>query len=325
MKTLDQIWDENFGLLTPAQIGGYSGSCGNGLGGSNADNQKGPLDTLADKINAVRNGPDGDPLSDAAKDAKIQQIKEDANKRGKMDGKGPIREGPDPYAPLIYPDGHTGANPPREPSYDPNDPANSKGGPPNNGIPDYGGSDIDMGGLRAGLAYDKDGNVTLYGEYIKPDPRALLKTGLTAGAVALRKACSSGKPNGNVDPNADPNANGNPQPKPPTPTQPLVPKPGSKPPSTEVPFRITPPRPQPPANIIGQRPVVPTTCWVAREVYGVDNPKWLQFREWMLTEAADILRNYYIEYGERIAEWIRNKPRIKAIIRKWMDSKIKSS
>jgi hypothetical protein len=24
-------------------------------------------------------------------------------------------------------------------------------------------------------------------------------------------------------------------------------------------------------------------CWVAREVYGIDNPKWLQFREWMLT------------------------------------------
>ncbi|NBW21843.1 MAG: hypothetical protein EBR82_79205, partial [Caulobacteraceae bacterium] len=24
-------------------------------------------------------------------------------------------------------------------------------------------------------------------------------------------------------------------------------------------------------------------CWVAREVYGNDNPKWLQFREWMLT------------------------------------------
>ena len=64
-------------------------------------------------------------------------------------------------------------------------------------------------------------------------------------------------------------------------------------------------------------------CWVAREVYGIDNPKWLQFREWMLTKASDNLRNFYIEYGERIAESIRNKPRIKAIIRKWMDGKIK--
>jgi hypothetical protein len=63
-------------------------------------------------------------------------------------------------------------------------------------------------------------------------------------------------------------------------------------------------------------------CWVAREVYGIDNPKWLQFREWMLTKASDNLRNFYIEYGERIAESIRNKPKIKALIRKWMDSKI---
>jgi len=64
-------------------------------------------------------------------------------------------------------------------------------------------------------------------------------------------------------------------------------------------------------------------CWVAREVYGEDNPKWLQFREWMLTKASDNLRNFYTEYGERIAESIRNKPKIKSIIRKWMDSKIK--
>jgi hypothetical protein len=63
-------------------------------------------------------------------------------------------------------------------------------------------------------------------------------------------------------------------------------------------------------------------CWVAREVYGNDNPKWLQFREWMLTKASDNLRNFYIKNGEKIAESIRNKPIIKAIIRKWMDGKI---
>jgi len=63
-------------------------------------------------------------------------------------------------------------------------------------------------------------------------------------------------------------------------------------------------------------------CWVAREVYGADNPKWLEFREWMFTKASDNLRKFYLEYGERIAKSIRNKPKIKAIIRKWMDSKI---
>jgi hypothetical protein len=64
-------------------------------------------------------------------------------------------------------------------------------------------------------------------------------------------------------------------------------------------------------------------CWVAREVYGEANPKWLQFREWMLTKASDNLRNYYIEYGERIAESIRNRPKVKDIIRRWMDKKVK--
>jgi hypothetical protein len=63
-------------------------------------------------------------------------------------------------------------------------------------------------------------------------------------------------------------------------------------------------------------------CWVAREVYGADNPKWVEFREWMLTKASDNLRNFYLKHGEKIAESIRNKPKIKAIIRKWMDSKI---
>ena len=76
------------------------------------------------------------------------------------------------------------------------------------------------------------------------------------------------------------------------------------------------------ANLIGGLAPKGIFCWVAREVYGEDNPKWLQFREWMLTKASDNLRNFYTEYGERIAESIRNKPKIKSIIRKWMDSKI---
>ena len=76
------------------------------------------------------------------------------------------------------------------------------------------------------------------------------------------------------------------------------------------------------ASVLGKAIPGGIFCWVAREVYGEDNPKWLQFREWMLTKASDNLRNFYTEYGERIAESIRNKPKIKSIIRKWMDSKI---
>ena len=65
------------------------------------------------------------------------------------------------------------------------------------------------------------------------------------------------------------------------------------------------------------------SCWVAREVYGVDNPKWLQFREWMLEDSPSWFRSLYIRYGERFAKFISNKPLLKTIIRKWMNTRIK--
>jgi hypothetical protein len=64
-------------------------------------------------------------------------------------------------------------------------------------------------------------------------------------------------------------------------------------------------------------------CWVAREVYGPTNPAWLQFREWMFTESPNWFFKLYRDYGERFANWVSDKPRIKSIIRKWMDSKIR--
>lgn len=64
-------------------------------------------------------------------------------------------------------------------------------------------------------------------------------------------------------------------------------------------------------------------CWVAREVYGIENPKWLEFRSWMLNDAPSWFRNLYVKYGEKIAKFISNKPHIKSIIRKWMNTKIK--
>jgi len=63
-------------------------------------------------------------------------------------------------------------------------------------------------------------------------------------------------------------------------------------------------------------------CWVAREVYGPTNPAWIQFREWMFNESPQWFFELYARYGERFASWISNKPRLKRIIRKWMDSKI---
>jgi hypothetical protein len=63
-------------------------------------------------------------------------------------------------------------------------------------------------------------------------------------------------------------------------------------------------------------------CWVAREVYGEDNPAWLLFRDWMANDAPEWFQALYIKFGERFAAFISNKPMLKNIIRNWMDSKI---
>ena len=57
-------------------------------------------------------------------------------------------------------------------------------------------------------------------------------------------------------------------------------------------------------------------------VYGVHNPAWVAFRYWMFADSPIWFFKLYIKYGERFANFISDKPRIKARIRKWMDSKI---
>lgn len=76
------------------------------------------------------------------------------------------------------------------------------------------------------------------------------------------------------------------------------------------------------AGLGGQLGSAKLLCWVAREVYGEDNPKWKQFRGWVLNEASEDFREFYIANGEEIAKSIKNKPAAKASLRKWMDSKI---
>lgn len=62
------------------------------------------------------------------------------------------------------------------------------------------------------------------------------------------------------------------------------------------------------------------SCWVAREVYGVDNPRWLVFREWMLNEAPAWFRKLYLKHGEKFADYISDKPTLKRVIRAAMDA-----
>ena len=66
------------------------------------------------------------------------------------------------------------------------------------------------------------------------------------------------------------------------------------------------------------------SCWVAREVYGESNPKWLQFRHWMLNKSPDWFREWYLANGELVAEHIKDKPELKAQIKIFMDSKLEA-
>ena len=66
-------------------------------------------------------------------------------------------------------------------------------------------------------------------------------------------------------------------------------------------------------------------CWVAREVYGEENPKWKEFRSWMLTESPEWFFNLYINNGEQFANFISDKPFLKRVVRFSMDSILKFS
>jgi hypothetical protein len=80
--------------------------------------------------------------------------------------------------------------------------------------------------------------------------------------------------------------------------------------------------PEPVQNTV---PPVKTTdfgCWVARAVYGEDNPRWMLFREWLLSDAPAWFRNLYFRRGESFARWITPHEGAKSVIRRWMDSRI---
>jgi hypothetical protein len=66
-------------------------------------------------------------------------------------------------------------------------------------------------------------------------------------------------------------------------------------------------------------------CWAAREVFGAENPKWLQFREWLLEDAPRKLRQWYIANGEELAAALKANPEEKGWVREFMESKIRES
>ena len=63
-------------------------------------------------------------------------------------------------------------------------------------------------------------------------------------------------------------------------------------------------------------------CWVAREVYGVKTGEWLVFRNWLFTTAPKGLLTLYVRYGEQLALWLRDKPKMKKFFKYWMDKAV---
>ena len=60
-------------------------------------------------------------------------------------------------------------------------------------------------------------------------------------------------------------------------------------------------------------------CWVAREVYGKQDVRWLIFRTWLKYEAPKWLNKLYEKHGESYAQFISNKPLFKWATKKLMD------
>jgi hypothetical protein len=73
----------------------------------------------------------------------------------------------------------------------------------------------------------------------------------------------------------------------------------------------------------GQIGAAAIKCWVAREVYGKDNPEWIIFRNWLENEAPEWLDTLYTEEGERFAAFISDKPFLKSIVKMGMDIVVK--
>ncbi len=66
-------------------------------------------------------------------------------------------------------------------------------------------------------------------------------------------------------------------------------------------------------------------CWVAREVFGVHDPRWLAFRAWITGDAPPWLRNLYATRGEAFAAWLRGRPAAKALVRSAMEAVLSAS
>jgi hypothetical protein len=71
-------------------------------------------------------------------------------------------------------------------------------------------------------------------------------------------------------------------------------------------------------------PKVPPNCWVARAVYGPENPRWILFRQWLfgngsVPEVRTLLQRVYMRHGESFARIVDKSPCLRKMLRVLMD------
>lgn len=73
------------------------------------------------------------------------------------------------------------------------------------------------------------------------------------------------------------------------------------------------------ASPAGSAAIAGMVCWVARAVYGDDNPDWLLFRRWMIVKAPLWFGNLYRFVGPSLGRLIRKCPAIGTMLKPFMD------
>jgi hypothetical protein len=75
---------------------------------------------------------------------------------------------------------------------------------------------------------------------------------------------------------------------------------------------------------VSQKIFKPAPCWVARAVYGADNPRWLLFRDWLAFQAPGGLRQVYLRHGEAVARLVGHSALLRHLLRPLMDRAIRA-
>jgi len=66
------------------------------------------------------------------------------------------------------------------------------------------------------------------------------------------------------------------------------------------------------------------TCWLARAVYGENNPEWKRFRKYIYNIAPEWQKHIYTKYAPRLAKYAKNNNFFRSTLKSWMNTKIRN-